>query len=63
VALQSERKSDRQTALEEVALLAELAEFKGETFTASPLNGFAFSAEEIDGHRRLKQARISLVPI
>jgi hypothetical protein len=61
--LQTERKAALQQALEEAAILAELAESKKETYDPSPdfahhartQNGFGFSTDEI--HRRLTRYR------
>jgi hypothetical protein len=65
-ALQTERKATLETALEEAALLAELAESNNQTYDPTPdfahrakhQNGFAFSTDEIHllltRHRRLR---------
>jgi hypothetical protein len=58
--LQAERKAQRETALEEAQLLAELAYQNGETFDPKE-HGFAFSGAELnrvmERKRQLKQAR------
>ncbi len=61
--LQTERKAALEQALEEAAILAELAESKGQTYDPAPdlahrartQNGFAFSTEEFTRLLRRKQ--------
>jgi hypothetical protein len=68
-ALQAERKAALEAALEEAALLAELAESNKQTYDPTPdfahrakhQNGFAFSTDEIHRlltrHRQLKHLK------
>jgi len=58
--LQTERKAEHAIQLEEAALLAQLAESKGQTYD-SKQDGFVFSTQEIaryiDRQRRLREAK------